>query len=126
MIKPNVTNESAGRLGSLLLKNIEVQKIIQDAQIKTSEKLEITRDLILARHEEIYKDNRKADDKIAIQSLQEESKILGFYAAEKHENINRNLEAEVTNDEIDSILEKYDINKRVKDKRKEDKMVVSA
>ncbi len=91
-VKPDVTRQSAKELGSRLLTNINVQQIIEEIQKDDSMKLEITRDSLLAEYEAIKERNLAEDDRTAIIAMQEQAKLLGLNAIEKHENINKNID----------------------------------
>jgi phage terminase small subunit len=98
-IKPIVSKESAGELGSKLLKNVKVQEIIKESQNKTSQELKITRESLLKDYEDIKRRNIGDSDKVAILAMQEQAKLLGLNAPVESHNTNLNVDAELTNEE---------------------------
>lgn len=85
-----ITANTANVEGSKYLSRPNVKKYIKAIQKRTSIKLNITRETLVSELQELKERNRFDDDKLVVEAMREQAKLLGLYAPEKTQNININ------------------------------------
>jgi len=97
-ISPKSTDKTAAQEGMVYLRKPGIVEYIKELESELSTELKITRESILADFQDIKDRNLDGNDKVAIQALQEQIKMLGFYAPDKNLNLNLDEKVKLTNE----------------------------
>lgn len=98
-IRSGYSKKSAGTIAAELLAKTHIKTEIQRRQKISQTNLNITRETQLLELQDIARRNKGKDDRIVIDALKEQNKLLGLYEPEKHENLNRNMNMEIDDQE---------------------------
>lgn len=107
-ISPKVTESTAEVEGARYLRKPKISEKIDLLESQLSESSQVTRQSQLQELRELKERNIEKKDRLVLEAIKEENKMLGFLAPEQHENLNKNVDMEVTDEDRKDIKKALD------------------